>query len=133
MVGLRDGENAGIGARHRAASSISTDRPLKRPTQVPAPPTETSRLRASPPGTFTNGCELKLPRSGFVQFASSYERVTWIGLPKYASYDPTDAGVNIASNTLACFSARLGLLPLVALHSDFDKFGNDVVPRKSTR
>jgi hypothetical protein len=47
-----------------------------------------------------------------VQFASSYERVTWIGLPKYASYDPTNAGVNIASNTLACFSARLGLLPL---------------------
>jgi hypothetical protein len=32
-------------------------------------------------------------------------------LPKRASYDPTDAGVNIASNTLACFSARLGLLP----------------------
>ena len=46
-----------------------------------------------------------------MQFASSYERVTWIGLPKYASYDPTNAGVNIASNTLACFSARLGLLP----------------------
>src|SRR3954467_4089115 len=48
MVGLRDGGKAGIGARHRAAPSISTDRPLKRPIQVPAPPTETSR-----PGTFT--------------------------------------------------------------------------------
>src|SRR4051812_717759 len=67
MVGLRDGGNAGIGARHRAAPSISTDRPLKRPIQVPAPPGETSRLRASPPGTFTNGCGLKLPRSGLVQ------------------------------------------------------------------
>jgi hypothetical protein len=41
----------------------------------------------------------------------SYERVTRTGLPKRASYDPTDAGVDIASNTLACFSARLGLLP----------------------
>jgi hypothetical protein len=46
-----------------------------------------------------------------VQLASSYERVTRIGLPKRASYNPTNAGVNIASNTLTCFSARLGLLP----------------------
>jgi hypothetical protein len=27
------------------------------------------------------------------------------------AYNPTNAGVNIASNTLTCFSARLGLLP----------------------
>jgi hypothetical protein len=37
--------------------------------------------------------------------------VTRIGLPKRASYNPTNAGVNIASNTLTCFSAHLGLLP----------------------
>src|SRR3954464_15356981 len=62
LVGLRDGGNAGIGARHRAAPSISTDRPLKRPIQVPAPPGETNH-----PATFTSECGLKLPRSGFVQ------------------------------------------------------------------
>src|SRR3954470_5749289 len=48
----------------------------------------------------------------------SYERVTRIGLPKRTSYDPTDAGVNIASNTLTCFSARLGLLPQIELLAD---------------
>src|SRR3954468_19283422 len=66
MVGLRDGGNAGIGARHRAAPSISTDRPLKRPIQVPAPPGETSH-----PATFTSECGLKLPRSGLVQYANA--------------------------------------------------------------
>jgi hypothetical protein len=39
--------------------------------------------------------------------------VTRIGLPKRASYNPANAGVNIAPKTLTCFSARLGLLPLV--------------------
>jgi hypothetical protein len=50
------------------------------------------------------------------------------GWPKRASYDPTDAGVNIASNTLACFSARLGLLPpvegLVAIAPGLDRGRN---------
>ena len=35
-------------------------------------------------------------------------------MPKRASYNPTNAGVHIASNTLTCFSARLGLLPLLS-------------------
>ena len=48
-----------------------------------------------------------------MQLASFYERVTRTDWTKRALYDPTDAGVDIASNTLACFSARLGLLPQV--------------------
>jgi len=38
---------------------------------------------------------------------------------KRASYGPTSTGVNIASNTLTCFSARLGLLPPV-VRTDWD-------------
>ena len=46
--------------------------------------------------------------------------MTQTDLPKRASYGPTSTGVNIASNTLTCFSARLGLLPHVGRRLGLD-------------
>ena len=60
-----------------------------------------------------------------MQLASSPERTGRIGLLKRASYGPTSTGGDIASNTLTCFSARLGLLPPIA--------GADPPPRWTLR